>query len=245
MRPHEGLNVFALEVRRAIETASRSALPDVSKAMWSAFTAGYLNDEQAEELSGLIEARRALPPPHKPVGVGSKPKMPKSIERRRRWAAAGRLPQHLAARFSLAEQAALSVIAVEVIAKGDCRLCIGHIAALAGVGETSVRNAVRAARDMKLVSVEERRLSRWRNDPNIVRVVSPDWLAWLSIGSRKGGCKSVKGSIPKIFRGGDETVRTAARGMREEIGGEARRQDASWIRLQPRRALSRAWKRPE
>jgi hypothetical protein len=45
----------------------------------------------------------------------------------------------------LAETAALAVIAAEVAKNGDCRLTIGHIAALAGICARSVRNAIRAA----------------------------------------------------------------------------------------------------
>ena len=64
------------------------------------------------------------------------------MERRRSRAAAGRLPPALAARFTLAEQAILAVVAVEVAKHGACALTIGHIAALAGVPESTVRNAI-------------------------------------------------------------------------------------------------------
>jgi len=57
----------------------------------------------------------------------------------------GRLPPNLAARFTLAEAAALAVVAAEVAKRGDCRLTIGHIAALAGICVRSVRNGIRAA----------------------------------------------------------------------------------------------------
>jgi hypothetical protein len=42
----------------------------------------------------------------------------------------------------LAEQAILAVVAVEVAKHGACALTIGHIAALAGVPESTVRNAI-------------------------------------------------------------------------------------------------------
>src|SRR4051812_41290458 len=62
------------------------------------------------------------------------------MKRRRRWAASGALPPALAARFTLAETAVLAVLAAEVLRHGACTLTIGHIAALAGVSETTVRN---------------------------------------------------------------------------------------------------------
>ena len=114
------------------------------------------------------------------------------MERRRRWAASGALPPALAARFTLAETAVLAVLAAEVLRHGACTLTVGHIAALAGVSETTVRNALRAARGLGLLTIEERRLTAWRNAPNVVRLVSREWLAWLRLRAPKGGgCKLV------------------------------------------------------
>jgi predicted transcriptional regulator len=116
------------------------------------------------------------------------------MERRRRWAASGALPPALAARFTLAETAVLAVIAAEVLRHSACTLTVGHIAALAGVSETTVRNALRAARGLGLMTIEERRLTAWRNAPNVVRIVSREWQAWLRLRAPKerargGGCK--------------------------------------------------------
>jgi hypothetical protein len=44
------------------------------------------------------------------------------------------------------------------------------------------------ARALGFISVEERRLTAFRNAPNIVRIVDPSWGAWLRFG---GGGKSV------------------------------------------------------
>jgi DNA-binding CsgD family transcriptional regulator len=68
------------------------------------------------------------------------------MERRRRWAASGCLPPALAARFTLAEQAVLAVVAAEHRKRGDCRLTNGELADVAGVSITTVKNALRAAR---------------------------------------------------------------------------------------------------
>src|SRR5687767_11073492 len=92
--------------------------------------------------------------------------LPASLERRRRWASAGALPPALASRFTLAEQAVLAVVAAEHQKHGACTLPIGNVAALAGVSETTVRNAVREARRLGFLQVEERRVSAWRNLPN-------------------------------------------------------------------------------
>src|SRR5918911_1710023 len=91
-------------------------------------------------------------------------------------------------RFTLAEQAVLAVVSAEHRKRGDCRLTNKEIADVAGVSITTVKNALRAARGLNLISIEERRLSAFRNAPNIVRIVSPEWRAWLRFG---GGGKSV------------------------------------------------------
>src|SRR4051794_41861532 len=109
------------------------------------------------------------------------------MERRRRWAASGALPPALAARFTLAETAVLAVLAAEVLRHGACTLTVGHIAALAGVSETTVRNALREARGLGLVSIEERRLTAWRDAPNVVRIVSRGWLGGVGVGGPQGG----------------------------------------------------------
>ena len=65
-----------------------------------------------------------------------------------------------------------------------------HIAALAEVSPDTVKRATGQARMLGLVTVEERRVDRRRNDTNIVRVVSREWNAWLRLRlprSRLGG----------------------------------------------------------
>jgi hypothetical protein len=117
--------------------------------------------------------------------VGSRPRSPSSMERRRSWAAAGRLPPALASRFTLGEVAVLAVIAAEVVKNSACRLALDHSAALAGVGRSTVKRALREAHGLGLIRIEERRLTAWRNDTNVITIVSPEWSAWLRL--RRGG----------------------------------------------------------
>jgi len=117
------------------------------------------------------------------------------MERRRRWAASGCLPPQIAAKFTLAEQSVLAVVAAENRKRGDCRLTNRELADVAGVSITTVKNALRAARAINLLSVEERRLTAFRNAPNVVRITSPEWRAWLRLG---GGGKSVPRSPTKL-----------------------------------------------
>src|SRR3954464_1627990 len=183
--------MFIEQLRRTVEASPRVELAKVASLLWRAYAAGQVTEAQASELSDLIERRRALPAPQRPIQrrLGSRPRSaPASMERRRRWAASGALPPALAARFTLAEQAVLAVIAAEHRKRGDCRLTNKEVADVAGVSITTVKNALRAARAINLLSVEERRLTAFRNASNVVRIVSHEWRLWLRLG---GGGKSV------------------------------------------------------
>src|SRR5215204_1897343 len=207
--------MFAEQLRRAVEAAPRVELPKVSALLWKAYAAGTVSESDAADLSHLIEARKALPAPQKPVQrrLGSRPRSPASMERRRRWAASGALPPALAARFTLAEQSALAVVAAEHRKCGDCRLTNKEVADVAGVSVTTVKNALRVARALNLISIEERRLTAFRNAPNVVRIVSPEWRAWLRLG---GGGKSVPRS-PTGYK--NQRSRTSKRAWAAERQG--------------------------
>jgi hypothetical protein len=143
---------------------------------------------------------------------GSRARTVASTARRRSWAFCGLLPPQLAARFSLAEVAVLSVVAAEVKKRKACNLTVGHLAAVAGVSETTVRNAIREARALALVTVEEKRRTAWMSYPNTIRIVSDAWALWL----RLNGCKSAK-ATPRDYRKEEKArpVSNALRGFRK------------------------------
>jgi hypothetical protein len=175
--------MFADQLRHAITRAPRSDYHRVSSALWKALSAGHVTEAEASGLSDLLEARRALPAPGKPVQrrVGSRPRSPASMERRRSWAASGHLPPRLAAHFTMGEAAVLAVIAIEVRRQGRCTLTIPHLASLAGVGRSTAKRALSAAHALGAIRIVERRLSAFRNDSNIVTVIDPAWSAWLRL----------------------------------------------------------------
>jgi hypothetical protein len=179
--------MFAEEIRRAMLATPRVRLPELAAAVWKGFACGAVSEEAAQQLADEIHARKAIPPtpvaPRKPVG--SRPRSPAHMERRRRWTGSGWLPPQIAARFTMAETAVLSVIAAEVARRGLCRLTIGHIAVLAGVSRSTVKTAVRQAVGLGILTSEEWRLTAWRSAPNTVRIVSPEWRTWLKMRDRK------------------------------------------------------------
>ncbi len=234
--------MFAAEIRRAVEAAPRVKLPEVAALMWRAYSDGHVSEAEAEALSGLIEARQMSKSPYSAEqspnptetleerGVtsgrpgrprsraGSRPRSDASMARRRRWAASGRLPPALAARFTLAEQAVLAVVAVEVTKRGWCALAIGAVAALAGVSETSVRRALREARTLGLVTIDERRLSRFRNDTNVVAIIDRAWIAWLRLARKVadlgGGCQTRQGTNTPVSYPVNSEGRSGQKGIR-------------------------------
>src|SRR4051812_17928929 len=188
--------MFAEQLRRAAEASPRIELARVAQLLWRAYGAGHITEAEATALSETIELRRALPAAQKPVRrLGSRPRSPAHMGRRRRWAASGCLPPALASGFTLAEQSVLAVVAAEHRKRGDCRLTNREIADVAGVSITTVKNALRAARATNLLSVEERRLTAFRNASNVVRITSPEWRAWLRLG---GGGKSAPRSHTEL-----------------------------------------------
>jgi hypothetical protein len=54
------------------------------------------------------------------------------------------------------------------------------------VCRSTVKNAIREAARLGLLTVEERQITGFRNDTNVLRIVSPEWLAWIRL-ARKGG----------------------------------------------------------
>src|SRR5215210_6122464 len=212
--------MFAEQLRRAVEASPRVELPKVSALLWKAYAAGTVTEAQASELSERIEARKALPAAQKPVQrrFGSRPRSPASMERRRRWAASGALPPALASRFTLAEQSVLAIVAAEHRKRGDYRLTNKEVADVAGVCITTVKNALRAARAINLLSVEERRLTAFRNDSNVVRITSPEWRAWLRLG---GGGKSVPRSHTQENNRASSVRRSRTWAAEEQCHGRA------------------------
>lgn len=187
--------MFADELRRAIASASRLSLDALATLMWDACANARISEAETEELATLIDVRRnpdvrrspeaqTLPIPARVPGTGSRPKTPESLTRRRRVAACGRLPPSLACHFTQGEVAVLSVVASDAMQDGACRACLADIGDRAGVSRSTVKNALRQAKALKLITVEERRLTYWRNLTNIVEIVSPEWQAWNRLAPR-------------------------------------------------------------
>src|SRR3954451_18491485 len=89
------------------------------------------------------------------------------------------------------ELAVLRIVGEEVRQHGQCDRCVDEIAARAGVCRSLVKNAIRTAARLGLLTVEERRREGRRNLPNVVRVVSREWLQWRTRGPKPIGVKKI------------------------------------------------------
>lgn len=241
-----------------ITKAPRRALDHLASTTWRALAAGSIEEEEAAALSEAIEARRsALRATGKPTGAhlplagarylnrgkyGPRPavapaKRRERIERRRRLAASGPMPPALAASFTVSELAVLRIVGDEVRDRGSCDRTLDELAARAGCGRTSARNAIRAARQHGLVHVEERRIPRRRSLPNVVTIVSAEWLAWLRRGPRREAGDRVQKvealSDKDLFEGSPKPSKIGS-------AGPARRRA-----MTTSKAPRRPWRRPD
>lgn len=95
------------------------------------------------------------------------------------------VPPMVRADYTHGEQAALAVIAREVLRQGFCDLGLGQIADNADVGRTTVQSAVRKARSGRnphLVVTARVRPGR-ATLSNIIRIASKEWIDWLKRGA--------------------------------------------------------------
>ena len=109
------------------------------------------------------------------------------------------MPPALACKFTVSELAVLHIIGDEVRQHGHCDRCVDEIAARAGVCRRMVQTTLREGARLGLLTIEERRREGRRNLPNVVRIVSKEWTAWLARGGRSSrpavepltGCKKL------------------------------------------------------
>ena len=203
--------MFATHLAGAIPLAPRSRLDQLAAIVWRAHAAGHLDDEQAQAAAEAIAARKSAeggrlpyraPQNNAPAATARaryqrSPDRQRSIERRRRLAASGPMPPALAARFTVGQLAVLRIVADEVKERGRCDRCLDALAARAGTCRRLAQGALREAERLGMIRIEERRLSAWRNDPNVVTITSPEWRTWLRLDGG-GGCKNPPSTASRI-----------------------------------------------
>ena len=112
------------------------------------------------------------------------------------------MPDNLKHHYTEGQRAVLCVVALEVKRHGVCDWPIDKIAAVAGVGRTTVQTTMHEARLLGHITVIERTRRGRKNLTNLVRISSPAWMTWVMRGpspARFIGSNPVKiGSPTKI-----------------------------------------------
>lgn len=169
--------------------------------MWGIYGEGAISEADASYLSDCIERRRpmgrraaavhAAQPGRLNGRLQSRfksrqrkrcPDRKASRDRRRMLGGSSALPDNLRHHYTEGQRAVLCVVAGEVKRHGRCDLPIDQIAALAGVGRTTAQTAMHEARLLGHVTILERPRHGQKSLTNIVRICSPEWLAWLKRG---------------------------------------------------------------
>lgn len=203
-------------LRAHIEGARTHArLDDLSRTLWQGLD---YNDEEAarqvQVLAETIQARKAAitaeaAGPMKPLGAALQerrsifpprryqrsPDRAASQERRKKLAASGPMPPHLAMRFTVGQLAVLGIVADEVTAEDACTLCVDAIAARAGVSRRLAQTSLRLAEGDGLLRIRERPRKGQPHDTNSIVILNQDWRAWVQRRNRGategGGCRNV------------------------------------------------------
>ena len=97
---------------------------------------------------------------------------------------------------------------------------IDAVAALAGVSRTTVQNALRAAKAQGLIFVRERRRPGLPSLTNVLRVISPEWAAWLKLSGEGGGYRNLSATNNKFIQEGNRGLKPADHWRAEKKGVE-------------------------
>src|SRR5829696_132987 len=231
---------FCDQMAAAIDGArTLTRLDHLSRSIWQGLAAGAVADDDAQALAERLHVRRTvLRGEIKPVGIPAgrpsifpprrlqrAPKRPVAIARRRHLAASGPMPPALACKFTVGELAVLRIVGDEVRQHGRCDRTIAEIAARAGTCRAVVQNAIRTAARLGLSTVEERRREGQRNRPNIVRIVSKEWLAWIA----KRPCPAREGGGSIFLNPTDRTDKNKPSRTAEPVIAAVRQQAGSAV----------------
>lgn len=170
------------------------------RLLWKGMGEGLLSDDEVNALDNaaqlqntiLLEAReKRMPPtqswfPLRPKSDQSREQAASGKRDPERWARKQRLgglaalpPADEYEGFTEGERAALYIVAADMRELGACKCTVAEIADRAGVGPTTVRNAIRKAKERQLIKVDHR--PQWRNKwlANVIVIICKRWLGWL------------------------------------------------------------------
>jgi len=171
------------------------------------------------------------------------------VRQRRGLGSCSRMPYDMRHQYTEGERAALFAVADTFLRKGFCDLPINVIAKRAGVRRTTVQNAIRYGRRFGHLHVRMRPRKGQKNAPNVITIISKEWLLWLEFGSigfktlnanenpkktlsQQGKAKSENGARKALEKGDFGLLLNRADPLAEGVGepdpgGHRRRQDSA------------------
>jgi hypothetical protein len=175
-------------------------LDEAARLLWKVYGEGRISDSEAEYLDDAVQrrrhsGRRTAPGGHaNQVGEANSralrrfaprqrqrsPDRKASRDRRRTLGGSSALPDNLRCYYTEGQRAVLCVVTFEVKRRGVCDWPIDRIAAIAGVGRTTVQTTMHEARRLGHITITERPRCGCKSLTNIVRISSQEWQTWLT-----------------------------------------------------------------
>lgn len=106
-------------------------------------------------------------------------------QRKNRLGMSSPLPFYLERDFTVGQLAVVRIVADDVFSKGHCTCTMSELADRAGVSLSWAKQALRIAKALGLLAVEERPQWRAKHKPNIITIISEDWLIWIKRAPRR------------------------------------------------------------
>jgi len=202
------VDVAAIETQLRLQVGDEifDSLPDApGRAAHASFGQGA-----TEHPSSRTIAPRAFPRRPRPC---RSPDAQASFDRRRKLGHSGPLPPSVNHRFTLGETAVMRIVLDEIRDHGRCELALDCIAARSGTSRATVRRALRAASIAGVVAIQERRVSTFRNLPNVVTVISFEVRTWMF----KGGRQKWRGTDTRYSNAVPETAASVSPYRRKRL----------------------------
>jgi hypothetical protein len=191
------VNVAAI-YERINASESEGELGELQSAIWRVYWPdGALRDADAQFLADAIAKRKVqrrsttmkpLTPLNGRISRFAPRQHPRSPDRkasrdrRRTLGRPSSKPPALRALFTEGQRSVLAIVAGEVKHQGVCDLPYDKIAALTGVCRTTVQTTMHEARRLGLINILERPRPGRKNLTNVIRIISRQWLTWLTGG---------------------------------------------------------------